>query len=524
MYVAPNTTIRLIKDCPLDNGYEHTLFFDKPSDQQYYFNTYLSGITFTQQSYQRVNKGKLRVAQNAESLYAVNYLSFQNAAFGTRWFYAFVTQIDYINNGVSEITYEIDILQTWHFDYKMIPVYVEREHSTIDTVGYNLVPESVELGDYIADNDVTDTGHLTNFHIVVAAPFDSQYQPTAGAMYSDIFSGLTFTAFPNTAAGAASAVGFITGAGAQADKIVSVFLMPSDFVTTAGDPVESYTISKTKKVTGAIDGYTPKNNKLYTYPYNFLYVTNLQGTAAPFPYEYFSGTACEFRLFGDMSPNPSVIMYPLNYKGVGGNLDEKMTISGYPQLPYNIDAYKAWLAQNASSLQVSALSSAYSLAQAAANPAGGAVQAVSTMFNVAHTLAERYSRSLSPLQSRGGSGSITNCAAQIQDFYFMHKHIRREFAEIIDNYFSVYGYATHKVKKPNRVGRHKWNYVKTIGCKVEAGYPEDVTAPTGTPVVGLPADDARRIEEIYNHGITFWHSPVFFGNYGDFTNTIEGGE
>ena len=74
LYIAPNTTIRLIKNCPLDNKYEHTIFFRTPSAQYtYYYNT-LNGILFNNQSYQRVNKNKMRVQYNAESLYDVNYL------------------------------------------------------------------------------------------------------------------------------------------------------------------------------------------------------------------------------------------------------------------------------------------------------------------------------------------------------------------------------------------------------------------------------------------------------------------
>lgn len=525
MYVAPNTTIRLIKDCPLDNGYEHTIFFMTEAAQNTYFMSTLSGFTFSAQSYQRVNKGTLRVAQNAESLYAVNYLAFQNTAFGSKWFYAFVTRIDYINNGVSEITYEIDILQTWHFDYKMMPTFVEREHIENDAVGNNLVPETLETGEYVTQTSTVDST-LEPLSIVLAAPFDRTYQPVSGGIYSQLFSGLCLIDFPMGyypiddpdhpgEYGPNVARAFISGAGAQAANIVAAFLMPTCFVTAEGAAVfpAYHTKSMTKLTSGAIDTYTGvKNNKLYTYPYNFLYVTNQQGSGVEFPYEYFSTTTCDFYVSGDMSPNPSVVLRPKNYKGVALNTDEKMVLTGYPQIPFNIDAFKAWLAMNASNLAVDALSNAGTLAAGimTANPgviAGG-------VMNVLRNVSSVYQHSIQPRQAKGGGGSITACALRYQNFLFMQKTVRGEFARIIDDFFSLYGYATHRVKIPNRTGRPEWNYVKTANCKIDPGYPQDATPYTGTyPEVGVPADDARRIEAIYNNGITFWHNPAHVGNY-----------
>ena len=32
---------------------------------------------------------------------------------------AFIKSVEYINNGVSEIEFEIDVMQTWHFNYNL---------------------------------------------------------------------------------------------------------------------------------------------------------------------------------------------------------------------------------------------------------------------------------------------------------------------------------------------------------------------------------------------------------------------
>lgn len=46
-------------------------------------------------------------------------------------------------------------------------------------------------------------------------------------------------------------------------------MMPTNMVGEVGQPVQTHDISKPKKISGQIAGYTPKNKKLYTYPYNF---------------------------------------------------------------------------------------------------------------------------------------------------------------------------------------------------------------------------------------------------------------
>ena len=95
--------------------------------------------------------------------------------------------------------------------------------------------------------------------------------------------------------------------------------------------------------------------------------------------------------------------------------------------------------------------------------------------------------------------------------------IAGEFAEMIDDYFSMYGYAIKKVKIPNISNasdafiRPIWNYIKTGNCVVHS---------TGNPnsSVGLPAGAEEEIENIYNHGITFWNE---LSNIGDYSNMAE---
>ena len=143
MYIEPNSNIKIYKNVPLDNSYNHTLFFSSIATQNAYFhgNSGILKYNLTAQSYQRVVKGSMRIAVKADNLYDCNYLAFQNSSFGTKWFYAFITGVEYVNNETSEITFEIDPVQTYFFDVQLKECYVEREHSSSAKAGLTYAME-----------------------------------------------------------------------------------------------------------------------------------------------------------------------------------------------------------------------------------------------------------------------------------------------------------------------------------------------------------------------------------------------
>lgn len=499
MYISPNTTIRMLKDVPLDNTYRNTIYFAYVANQTSYFSG-KTKYTFAAQSYQRVQKGTLRIGRKADDLYDCNYLMFQNTAYGNKWFYAFVTGVEYVNNETSEVSFEIDVMQTWHFDYDVKMSFVEREMSVTDKIGDNLVPENLEIGDYIY-KDLGLTSLFNLYQIVIAATFDENMDDATGGMYGGVFSGLHYNVFSSWQ----SAASFIAEATEQnkADGIVSIFMLPvaftSDFQSTIP---EVFNIERDKHISD-IDGYVPKNNKLFTYPYNLLYVTNNEGNVANYAFEYFNSEKCNFNVSGAMCCTPECMLVPLNYKGVEKNYNEKLTIGNFPQCAYTVDTFKAWVAQNQNQLALSAINAiGTTVAGGAAMYASGGLvgtgMALSGVQQIGSLVASVADKSTLPPHARGGGGSIINMANQIKGFQFFYAHIRREFAEIIDDYFSTYGYATHRVKIPNRVIRPHWNYVKTVNVNI-----------TGS----VPADDMARIRSIYDNGVSFWRNGDEVGNY-----------
>ncbi len=170
MYIQPNTIVKVLNGVPLDEGYENTIYFDSVSAQQSYFNSMVK-YTFPKCSYQRKDRDYVAVEMNAENLYNCNYIMFQNTSFGSKWFFGFITGIEYANNNMSYIYYKIDVMQTWFFEMELRQCFVEREHSLTDEIDENINYEGLEIGEYITKS----TEHYNDFEdmsVVIYSPYD----------------------------------------------------------------------------------------------------------------------------------------------------------------------------------------------------------------------------------------------------------------------------------------------------------------------------------------------------------------
>lgn len=520
---APDGIIKLLANVPLDLNLRDTFYFENPTAQSEFFSL-KARYTFPSSSPVRIPNA-VNVGVNANQCYNCSYMMFQNSNFNNKWFYAFITGVEWVSIHNCIIHYQIDDLQTWFFEMQIPPCFVVREHVNNDDIGRNIIDETLEIGEYVAKN-ISHTNLFNEYDIIIASTFDSSGNPVAGAKYGGVYSGLAYHVFNS----ATDANNFIDKAVAQnkSNGIIAVFMMPSEFIAEAGT-LKGVTknINKLKNIDTLANGYTPRNKKLFTYPYNFLYVTNLNGNSANYRYEFFeiqegSGIGdplapCRFQISMDTTPNPTAYLVPLNYKTPSTtntpNYNEKFAMDGFPQCAWQSDSYKAWLAQNGSSNQLAVMSAAFSglsgtLGNAMSGNIGGAINsAVGAGFNIAQTLNQKQIASTLPPQAHGANSNTVLLSQQIKDFWFYQMTVDKEHARIIDDYFDMFGYAVHEVKVPNIHGRECWNYVQTIGCKI-----------TGN----LPSSAQRNIENMFNAGIRFWHGD-FIGEYFRKNPIIQGG-
>lgn len=513
MYIQPNTNIRLLKDVPLDTTYDHTLWFASADAQRDYFIS-LQKYNLTGYSYQRVGRGVARVGIKSDSLYDCNYMMFQNTSYGNKWFYAFIKNVEFVNNECSEVTFELDVMQTWLFDCSPDYCFVEREHSLTDVIGEHIEPETVATGEYVF-NDYGTLLDMTAMAVCIAV-VDTD-STTDGTLYDGIYGSAQLWAYDATDVQGIN--GKVNEYVQKPDAIIGMYMLPKALLggsipanhrLSYGQSAIKHYVSRNPVSAGdSLDGYVPKNKKMYTYPYCYYHVDNASGGELNLRYEFFDGRTPVFEIGGTVTQPVVAILRPCSYKGVQPYSDlggyttlnaESLQLGNYPICSWNVDSYQAWIAQNSIPIVMGAAAGFGQLAIAGAfatNP--GAAVGAGAAGQVAGLMSQFYQASIAADISKGslnnGGGNVAN---RKQQFYGGRVSVTQEYARMIDDYFTMFGYATRRVKVPNTHSRPHWNYVKTIGATI-----------TGS----VPADDMRKICGIYDKGITFWKNGAEVGRY-----------
>lgn len=550
---APMTQVNICAGVRLDNRYQHTIFFASRVAQQEYFAGKVVR-TFPAYSHHRRN-WELKVEATVEVAQGWNYLYIVNP--GVKPYYYFINKVEYVSDTTVKLWLELDVIQTNLFEMNLLPCFVERQHTETDGVGEHTVPEGLEIGPYwnyhIYDMaDIAEMGILVLSALNIAEEFDPLNPPPLayGSTFNGVYSGLGVYAFEGwhfleEKLKCLNELGRI-------DAIVAIWMYPKNLVTLdeyggviVGPQYSWSEFNWEEKHCGYVEevsaksatlalysnysdtlfeGYTPKNKKLFTHPYNLLYVTSNQGDKAEYKFEYFTpqDNKYKFNLYGAISPDAGVKLAPeaYNIPGANVNYDEGLTLANFPPCAWDSDTYKVWLAQNYNQMNhgvESAVSSALlgvgmTVAGAVATVATGGMGAmagvgaigagVSSLYNsynqIGGILAQKEDAKAQPPQARGTFSSTVNVASGRQTFTFYYKCIRKEYAQQIDDYFTMFGYKHNRVQVPNINARPAFTFVKTVGCKV-----------TG----GMCNEDITLIERIFDNGVTFWKNGDQIGNY-----------
>lgn len=493
--MIPSSNVRLLKDIDIDKDYRNTFSWASLTEQTNFFLGKTQNF-YTDFSYMRKNEGRpIRIPNKIESMWDVSYLMFQNSNYGNKWFYAFITDMQYVSENVTDVYFEIDMMQTWYFDMDIKDCYVEREHVSDDTIGKHLVDENLNTGEYI-QRSTMNVPELQDLSIVISSTSDNLGNASTGDVYAGVYSGNAYYAY-NGSSGVNTFIDDLNTLG-KTDAINNIFLMPTYLIPSgnsapivaSGSPNPNSIDKQLDKNNSDLDGYVPRNKKLLSYPYNFLLVKAGTDETAIFRPEYFSDpNIMEFFITSDLGPSPTVFLIPKNYKGNPENFEELMTLKDYPICDWTSDIYKIWKAQNAVSSKVAIAGSALSLISGMAT--GNAIGMASGAISMAQSIGQFYEKSVIPNADHGHAGGGGNVAIGNQNFNFYYKTIRAEFAQIIDNYFDRYGYKVNQLKVPNFRTRLNWNYLKTHECNISGN---------------IPNNDLSKIHSIFNQGITFWHN------------------
>lgn len=547
--VTPNGDLYLIS-VNIDASQAHQLYFTSKLDQETFFQSKaVAGVSPA--DYTFIQKDDMiRVRKNADLLYNANYLMYKNTAHANRWFFAFIKEIKWLSDDSSAISFETDVYQTWRWDVQFKQSLVERETTPTDEHGDHLIDEGLEYGEYVVTNEkrgglgdtvicVATTIETVTKSTILEAPWAYDKTVADGQMINNVYSGNAIVWFPPTPEGVTALNLYlknITDSAAE-NAISSIYMAPASAVAAGNNFIGGNKITDVgsngyiKPVSmptrpTLIQAYAPLNKKLLSWPYCLVYAHNNNGSSAAYDIDEFDYEAPVFHVVGNVNPMPQFKLVPQLYRGsTSWNWDESIALQSYPMCSYPIDAYKAWFAQNGVSSFIGTagqgLAAAASIAMVAKGMAAGSVggpvgmaagagvagvMAISSATNATQSMAKMAEASLSPVQAsgNGNSGSV-NTAAKANDFFLCYKTIRVEWAKMLDEYFTQYGYKVNKLKVPSFGCRELFYYCKLIN--------PNITGP-------IPAPDMMKLKNIFSNGITLWNDNDDIGVYPSPSNGI----
>lgn len=562
MNFQPETVVRLLSNVPLSLNETNQLWFDTVTAQQTYFSGKVSR-TYNQFTYQRKERNYVAVETNAELLYNVNYMMFQNSNFANKWFYAYVTEIEYKNPNTSWVYYEIDPFQTWLFELNFKQSFIEREHTprynADGTPVINTIDEGLNYGsEYKIIDDssyknygdtifilVTSKDYLHKLPDGLERPFPENIGNVPQGFFNYIFpislSGYKEYTYKNFSLMSwAEFYDKLNQDTAFVGKVVNLTLL--DFVPlnvsvdnananiTNMDNVSLYNARNDLGLTGSIlyinDGaFTPSvidcgnkyssfpnyaESKLLMYPYSYTKVTDMRGNEFDIKNEHITGQDLKFSVRGSIAPQCKTAYEVVNYKDKTNLLDG--IINNNVSSMAIIDDYTAaYLQGNQNVLMTgAAVNVVSSIASIVGNSMigniGGAVSSgVGGITDILMLNAKMKDIDNHPSNLRNqGNNYNFDFANKYTGIRIIKYTVTDEYQKILTDFFKMYGYKVNRVKVPNLHTRQSWNYVKTVDCTI---------------VANIPQDDLNSIKQMFNKGITLWHN-TDVGNYNLSNNEI----
>lgn len=500
--------------------------------------------TFTNCSFIRQGENAINIEIPYGTALQANYIGFQNPDYSNKWFFGFIDSVEYVSDKTTKIKYTIDECSTWWDYWTLRKCFVVREHTNDDTFGNHTIPEGIETGDFVRSLSGKEYNYDSNFWLAFQVTELISNMDGAGIgthrLYNGIYNGL-YIVLVDDYTTADLLVSAYDDAG-KADAIVACFYIPkamvTNYITNAGCVLHNTTctiyfprpsqsastlssITVTKPTT--IDGYTPKNNKLFTGEFCYMVASNNSGSDAVFKFEDWrsigtgvSLTTATFNIRGALSQGGNIKMVPNNeykcsgqsgtatYTGFSAVAKYGITGGKLPICSWNSDYYTNWCTQNAVNETFNAVNTALGTAMQFAS--GDVLGGVSTFIGgVGRQISREYEAQMVPDQAKGNVNCGDYNFSEGLHFSVVTMNVRAEYAKIIDDWFTLFGYKTSRLKYPNQSGRKYWNYVQ-IAEGEEIGDTVDNS-------ISVPSASMEIINTAYQRGVTIWHNHDNIGNY-----------
>ena len=519
MWVEPNGKVIILSGVPVDPTQTDVPWFSSAGAQEGFFKGFTLK-SYSKVSFMRVNTSvpqsaqgntgsprtasTIRVPTNAAELYTANYLMFQNTSYSTKWFYAFVETVNPLSDNATEITYQIDDIQTWQFDFTVgaCPLKREHIHSGGDVIGANLEPEPFTC------NKITAFEGVMMCLPKLCALVTTNAEGTKAAepyQYGGFVAGCEVKKLNASPTEIKSFLDDYVGA-----KNMGAIITVYSYLEPTGNAI-TLTLDSLKFVGNGSVGWGGgrlKNKKIFTSQFISYVVSGVDGELHEYDPEGFGETN------GTISVNPSSypwlkVLDPQNYYALSGDtriaqVSHRKGISLGITIPFGGTSW-------ATDLEVGVSKGILKMAAAAltGGVSGGVLGGVSQgAASGLRSTGDIMAASANPMRSQGVGGDyaaiqgaeFVSGTTGLSGIHYGVNAIPAAVAKEIDQFFTYYGYATNDVKVPNGLYSNKrsvFNYVQTDGCIFSA--------------CSCPADSASNIKKIFDKGVRLWHDTSKIG-------------
>lgn len=154
----------LLGNVNFDNSYQNVIDFENAEQQEQFFD---GKVVQSFDDFTIVRKNEeIKIEENVNNVNS-NYCRYTNTINGVeKTFYAFITNKEYVNPEITRLMLNVDVWQTYMFDYEMKQSFVDRQHKDrFQIVGqnikpkYDLVKENIDAGseyDLLSNEKIKD--------------------------------------------------------------------------------------------------------------------------------------------------------------------------------------------------------------------------------------------------------------------------------------------------------------------------------------------------------------------------------
>lgn len=549
VYAMQANELMICADVPLDASQVRQLSFADKNEQYNYFRSKAIRV-FTDFKYIREHRG-VKVPVNAEEIGNACYLCFKNQASG-KWYYAFVTQVIYINPETALLNFEIDVYQTFLFDMVIRDCDISREHVANDDFKTNTVQEPVDVGDYvIAHEEVQVLGDLdSNYPFIILSAIDllsdpgTLEEPKVTAAQGGVYGGLpsavrAYLVEPNQweTSSITAIMEALSSYPWVSQSILAIYAVPSfgfSGTVTVRQSAMGFNIGVISDSSspfrsgagGALIGWQSKfpsykNKKMYNSQFSFIECLLPNGNRFVLKPEFIKDSAPVVMLVSTLIPAPNFYFYTPDYCGAEEDfLLNANNISGFPCFPVQNNTYPL---QTAQAEATNTLVHSQNRSNIFWDTVGNVVQSVFTgdPLNVLSTGIDAYKNVRSEIQNSerdrqrigqmqtnvsltgaSGGGLATFIASKKLEILYRWWTVKPEFAEKIEQFFDVYGYKVSRFGVPNLNSRPRYNYIKCNNVNIYGNIPNEFLQP---------------LRNMFINGFTLWHDKNNVGTYGNNT-------